>query len=357
MATERERTLCVTGASGFLGSHCVKHALDNGFHVRATVRSAAKGAFLEKLDGAEERLTIIEGCDLLVDGSFDEAIQGCDTVLHTASPFFWAKTEEELVGPAVKGTENVLASCKKHDVKKVVLTSSTAAVYAVYGTKPADHVFSEADFTDPELVRAKKNWYCLSKINAELRAWELSKEEGCPYKLAVMNPALILGEMLQGQGHFNTSHEAILGLTKAEKIKKSCMHLVDVYDVAAAHVQAAKMPLSWGGWGERYLLVGESVMQATSVETMRASDKIPDDIKKGLPTELNDELSPSVLGAPSGSRTLFDTSRSTTEPSDASPKGLGLSGYVGLKDMLDTTINTLFAHGFTDLKMYTLGKS
>ena len=125
--------MCVTGASGFIASHCVQQLLATGYTVHGTVRSLEnreKVAHLEALPFAATRLKLFEA-DLLVDGSFDAAVAGCDAVLHTASPFSTdsSLTEEDFCRPAVYGTLNVLNSLKRAGVKICVLTSSTAAVY------------------------------------------------------------------------------------------------------------------------------------------------------------------------------------------------------------------------------------
>jgi nucleoside-diphosphate-sugar epimerase len=233
--------VCVTGGSGFLGSWCVKLLLERGYTVHTTTRSKARSAFLNDLPGAESRLKIFDGVDLLAPGSFADAIRGCDAVLHTASPFFMqGGTEAALVTPAVEGTRNVLTTCRELGVKKVALTSSTAAVYVTYGSTPVDYVFSDADWSPEALLREKSNWYCLSKTLAEKLAWEMSREEGCPFQLAVrappplvtpsssglhllhnllrmrtvctqvLNPTLILGPMLRGQPLLHTSAAALV---------------------------------------------------------------------------------------------------------------------------------------------------
>jgi nucleoside-diphosphate-sugar epimerase len=207
--------ICVTGGSGFLASWVVKMLLEKGYVVHATTRRAEKAAFLKDMSGAENNLRIFAGCDFSVENSFDEAIDGCRAVIHCASPFFNAGgTRENLVEPAVAGTEMVLNACRKFSVEQVTLTSSSASVIVDYGSKAdasasGNYVYTEADFSPEDVLEAKSNWYCLSKLMAEKRAWELSKEPGCPYKLCVLNPSLIWGPMTPGQTHLNTSSAAI----------------------------------------------------------------------------------------------------------------------------------------------------
>nr|GMD64740.1 cinnamoyl-CoA reductase 1-like [Ipomoea batatas] len=133
------KTVCVTGASGYIASWIVKFLLQRGYIVKATVRypdDPKKTEHLLSLEGAKERLHLFKA-DLLEEGSFDSVVEGCEGVFHTASPFFHNVTDPqaELIDPAVKGTLNVLGSCAKTpSVQKVVVTSSIAAV--AYNGKP-----------------------------------------------------------------------------------------------------------------------------------------------------------------------------------------------------------------------------
>jgi nucleoside-diphosphate-sugar epimerase len=206
---------CVTGATGYISSYVVKLLLGKGYTVRGTTRSTAaeKVAHLTSLPGAAERLTLFEA-DLLNAGAYDEAITGCAGVFHMASPFFLAgQTEEALIPPAVEGTKNVMASCAKLGVKKVVLTSSTAAVYVQYGAMPPEHVYTEDDWSNEEGMRSHSFWYALSKTLAEQAAW--SAVEGSDLSLVTMNPCLVVGPMLQPT--LNTSCSAVLAYMNGSK--------------------------------------------------------------------------------------------------------------------------------------------
>ncbi|GBG30682.1 3 beta-hydroxysteroid dehydrogenase type 4 [Hondaea fermentalgiana] len=350
-------TVCVTGATGFLGSWVVKEALDAGFTVHGTTRSETSGEFLRKLDGAEDRLKLFAGCDLMKEGSFDEAIKGCSVVIHTASPFFMNFDDsgrEKLVEPALQGTKTVLEACVAAGVQKVVLTSSTAAVYMLYGAKPADSHFTEDDWSPADLLEEKKNYYCLSKVLAERHAWEIASKDGCPFKLSVMNPTMIYGPILPGQDNprLHTSMYNLFKYFGTPSIKQQSSALVDVRDVAHAHVVAAKMDLDWAGWGKRNLLVACTPMVAEVVEALRASSKVSDDRKAELPSEVDPEIPPPVAGAPPPHKTLMNTERSTKPTSEG---GLGIK-YIGLQQMVDDTYDSLVANKLDNEEKYTLTK-
>ncbi|KAK4278711.1 hypothetical protein QN277_016519 [Acacia crassicarpa] len=137
--TGKGRVVCVTGASGFIASWLVKLLLLRGYTVKATVRDpndSKKVQHLLELEGARERLSLMKA-DLLEEGSFDSAVEGCEGVFHTASPVSVdvKDPQTELIDPALKGTLNVLKSCAKSpSLKRVVLTSSIATM--LFNGKP-----------------------------------------------------------------------------------------------------------------------------------------------------------------------------------------------------------------------------
>lgn len=247
------KLVCVTGASGFIASWLVKLLLDRGYVVRATVRDLGnpdKTKHLTELEGANERLQLVKA-DLLDMGSFDAAIDSCEGVFHTASPFYLAvkDPQAELLDPAVKGTINVLEACAKtSSVKRVVITSSMAAV--AYNRRPRgpDVVVDDTWFSDPDYCREQQNWYVLSKTLAEETAWKMAKDKGID--IVTINPAMVIGPLLQPT--LNTSCAAILNLMNGSStFPNLTFGWVSVVDVAEAHILAFEVPSANG----RYLLV------------------------------------------------------------------------------------------------------
>ncbi|CAD5332154.1 unnamed protein product [Arabidopsis thaliana] len=245
------KVVCVTGASGYIASWLVKFLLSRGYTVKASVRDPSdpkKTQHLVSLEGAKERLHLFKA-DLLEQGSFDSAIDGC----HGA----------ELIDPAVKGTLNVLNSCAKaSSVKRVVVTSSMAAVG--YNGKPRtpDVTVDETWFSDPELCEASKMWYVLSKTLAEDAAWKLAKEKGLD--IVTINPAMVIGPLLQPT--LNTSAAAILNLINGAKtFPNLSFGWVNVKDVANAHIQTFEVPSANG----RYCLVERVVHHSEIVNILR----------------------------------------------------------------------------------------
>ncbi|CAL5426106.1 unnamed protein product [Camellia sinensis] len=202
------KTVCVTGASGFIASWLVKLLLQRGYTVRASVRDPSdqkKTDHLLALDGAKERLRLFKA-NLLEEGSFDSVVDGCE---EKDLKHMIYKSHHELIEPALNGTLNVLGSCAKNPtVKRVVLTSSVAAV--AYNGRPrtSDVIIDETWFSDPESCKENKNKQRLSKTLAEDAAWKFAKENGID--MVAINPAMVIGPLLQPT--LNTSSAAILNL-------------------------------------------------------------------------------------------------------------------------------------------------
>ncbi|KAI3461115.1 hypothetical protein Pfo_017778 [Paulownia fortunei] len=261
------KTVCVTGASGYIASWLVKFLLQRGYTVKASVRDPndpKKTQHLRELDGAKERLQLLKA-NLLEEGSFDSVVDGCDGVFHTASPFYHAVTDPqaELIDPALKGTLNVLGSCAKTpSIKRVVLTSSVAAV--AYNGKPRtpEVVVDETWWSDPEVCKQMQQWYVLSKTLAEDAAWKFVKEKGID--MVAINPAMVIGPLLQPT--LNTSSAAILDLINgAETYPNATFGWVNVKDVAYAHVLAFENASASG----RYCLVDRVAHFSEIVKILR----------------------------------------------------------------------------------------
>jgi dihydroflavonol-4-reductase len=251
--------ILVTGGSGFVGGHVILQLLDAGHDVRTTVRSLAKEqAVRDTLTqaGAKnlDRLTFV-AADLNLDAGWAEAVAGCDYVQHVASPFPLAqpKDENDLIRPAVDGTLRVLRAARDAGIKRVVLTSSFAAVGYGHGDQAA--AYTEADWTNVDGPAVQP--YMKSKTLAERAAWDFVEREGNGLELAVVNPVGIFGPVLNED--LSTSIEIIKrmlegGLPGAPRLY---FGVIDVRDVAGMQIKAMTAPEAKG---ERFLAVaGEPV--------------------------------------------------------------------------------------------------
>jgi len=184
-----DKPVCVTGASGFVAAHVTRELLERGYRVRGTVRSLStpgKYGFLTSLPGAADRLELVSA-ELLAEGSYDSAVAGCELVIHTASPYVMnvKDPQRDLIDPAVNGTLNVLGSAKAAGVRRVVLTSSMAAI----SDEPVDgKVFTEDDWNEQSSL--ERNPYYFSKTVAERAAWKFVEDEHPGFDLIAINPYL-----------------------------------------------------------------------------------------------------------------------------------------------------------------------
>ena len=254
----------VTGATGFIASRIVEQLLAAGRAVRGTVRSLKKErdiAPLRALPGAGERLELVEA-DLLAEGSFDRAAAGCEGVMHAASPYALTVSDpqRELVDPAVNGTRNVLASCERARVARVVLTSSMAAVT---DEPDSTRVLTEGDWNTRSSL--ERNPYYYSKTLAERAAWDFMRQRQPLFDLIAINPFLVIGPSLVPG--LNTSNQVLVDLLKGTYpgIVGLTWGFVDVRDVAAAHVRAMDTPSASG----RYICAGETASMRTVVGVLR----------------------------------------------------------------------------------------
>ncbi|KAI3446354.1 hypothetical protein Pfo_003019 [Paulownia fortunei] len=222
--------VCVTGAAGFLASWLIKRLLLSGYHVTGTVRDPGddnKVGHLWRLEGARERLHLMRA-DLMVKGSFDAAIMGCDGVFHTASP-------AEILQPAIDGTLNVLRSCKKNpSLRRVVLTSSSSTVRAIDDFDPSVPL-DESSWSSEELCERLKIWYALSKTLAERAAWKFCEDN--KIDLVTILPSFVIGPSLPPL--LCSTASDVLGLLRGETEKfqwHGRMGYVHIDDVALSHI-------------------------------------------------------------------------------------------------------------------------
>jgi dihydroflavonol-4-reductase len=237
----------VTGASGFVAMHCILRLLERGYRVRGTLRSLAREAqlreTLQKHAALDDRLEFVQA-DLLQDAGWPAAVQGCEYVLHVASPFPLEppKHEDELIVPAREGALRVLRAAAAGGVRRVVLTSSVVAVNE--GLPPRQEPFDENDWSDI----SRSDAYTKSKTIAERAAWDFvnGPENTHGLELAVINPGYIMGPLLDG--NFRTSSELIRKLLRREVpgLPQSMVSIVDVRDVADAHQAAMTSPAAAG---------------------------------------------------------------------------------------------------------------
>ncbi|XP_024532903.1 tetraketide alpha-pyrone reductase 1 [Selaginella moellendorffii] len=239
--------VCVTGASGFLASWLVKRLLEEGYYVVGTVRDpddASKTSHLWELLGARERLEL-KKADLVTPGAFDDIVQGCHGVFHIAAAVTNRYKEDpltEIVDPCVLGTLNVLNACKRSTtVKRVVCTSSVAAVSARNDFKP-DDVLDESVWSAPDFCREIEMWYGLGKTLSEQAALEFGKENGLD--VITIAPSLIVGELLSSRATASVA-DIVLQLQGAKQWFNYAGY-VHLDDVAQAHLLAYTNPKASG---------------------------------------------------------------------------------------------------------------
>jgi nucleoside-diphosphate-sugar epimerase len=264
------QTVLVTGGSGFIGSHCIVKLLDKGYEVRTTVRSLKREAEVRALlkeGGATpgNRLSFI-AADLENDAGWPDAVAGCAYVLHVASPFpaNVPKHEDELIIPARDGALRVLSAARDAGVKRVVLTSSFAAIG--YGQKTQQLPFNESNWTDPNGDAVAP--YVKSKTIAERAAWDFIKNEGGKLELSVVNPVAVFGPVLGPD--YSTSVMLVQRLMDGAVPGNPQIYfgIVDVRDVADLHI-LAMTHLNAGG--ERFLAVAGDFMSILEIANVLRS--------------------------------------------------------------------------------------
>ncbi len=262
----------VTGATGYVAGWLVKRLLEEGFTVHAAVRDPANDGKLQDLNALAEQLPgriQYFKADLLDEGSYAEAMQGCEVVFHTASPFTLAAddAQKELIEPAQLGTRNVLEQANRTEsVKRVVVTSSCAAIYGDNAdlAETAGGQFTEADWNTSSSLTHQP--YSYSKTLAEKEAWKLARAQD-RWSLVVVNPSLVMGPGINpfaSSASFSLLQQFGDGTMKSGMVDIG-MGIVDVRDVAEAHMAAGFSPSAQG----RYITSGYNTDFPKIAEVLR----------------------------------------------------------------------------------------
>ena len=273
--------ILVTGATGYIASWVIQKLLEQGHTVHATVRDLNKKASVQHLENSAAQssgeLKLFEA-NLLDEGSFEHAMQGCEVVIHMASPFLVTNFKDpiaDLIDPAVKGTFNVLNSVNRTEsVKRVVLTSSIASTYgdAIDILKTEHHAFDESHWNTTSSAEHQPYYY--SKVAAERKAWDMQQKQS-RWDLVCINPALVIGPSLTPltqSGSVEVLQQFGSGVTRFG-VPKIWSALVDVRDVADAHIKAAFQDQVNG----RYIISAKSLslLEMGQVLTAHFGNKYP----------------------------------------------------------------------------------
>jgi nucleoside-diphosphate-sugar epimerase len=237
-----DETVLVTGGSGFLGGWCLVELLRGGYRARTTVRDLGRESAVRANVGSQvevgDRLEVL-AADLTRDEGWPEAIDGCDYVLHVASPFPSAQPRDpdELIVPARDGTLRVLRESLAAGVKRIVLTSSVAAVRnARPGVGSDGRQLTEADWSDPDNLDLTP--YTRSKTIAELAAWEYMRAQGAEDRLVTVQPGAIIGPVLGDDRSYSLQAIERLVEGRMPGLPRLGFSFIDVRDVAALEVAA-----------------------------------------------------------------------------------------------------------------------
>lgn len=266
-------TVLVTGGSGYIAASLIAQLLREGWRVRTTVRSLSREAevrqALSRIVDAGDRLTF-HAADLTADAGWPEAAQGCAYVHHVASPVPAAnpKNDDELVIPARDGALRVLKAARDAGARRVVMTSSSAAIAYGRGGRATPH--TEADWTD-ETNRRDTGPYERSKTIAERAAWDWLKREGGSLELATVNPGLVLGPLLGADYSASLEAAKIILAGRLPGCPRFGFPLVDVRDVADLHYRAMLAP---NAAGQRYIAANGFFWMSDMAKIMKT--QLPD---------------------------------------------------------------------------------
>jgi len=267
MTGAHEQTVLVTGGAGFIAGWCIVELLTRGYRVRATVRSAAReadirAAIARQVDAGGRLEFVI--ADLTRDDGWDEAVTGCDYVLHVASPLGGgaAKDAATLIAPAREGTQRVVRAAVRAGVKRIVMTSAAAAARPPLDSGRVSDESVWADPTDPQF-----DGYRVSKILAERAAWDLVSALGAANRLTTVLPGAVFGPVLSNDnlGSVRIIQRLLDGRPPA--LPRLGFAIVDVRDLAELHVRAMT---SADAGGHRFLAAGEFMWMEDIARTLKS---------------------------------------------------------------------------------------
>jgi nucleoside-diphosphate-sugar epimerase len=266
MTSNGKKLVLITGGSGFIAAWCIVKCLAANYHVRTTVRSLKRESNVREMLAAADAtnlndLSFIEA-DLTKDAGWNEATKGCTFVLHVASPFPAAapKHEDDLIIPARDGTLRVLRASRDAGVKRVVVTSSFAAIHGGQTNFDTSRLFTENDWS--KVDGPNIDAYGKSKTLAERAAWDFIDKEGGDLEMAVVNPVSVLGPVLCSD--ISSSVQIVLRLMNGSVpgCPRLTFSVVDVRDVADMHLLAMTNPRAKG---ERFICDSPPAMSMKAI--------------------------------------------------------------------------------------------
>jgi len=270
---DKTKPVFITGGTGYIGSWIVKNLLEEGYTVNLTIRNKAKTEkydHLLKIAGKSPGTLNVFEADLLVEGSYAEAMAECEVVFHIASPFLIngiKDAQRQLVDPALKGTANVLNTVNQTDsVKRVVLTSSVVSIYgdAIDAREISDGIFTEKQWNTTSTL--KHNPYSYSKVLAEKEAWKICDAQS-RWDMLVINPGFVMGPSLTSNSN-SASIGFILDMVNGKNkmgVPSLEFGIVDVRDIASAHINGAKLEKANG----RNIMVNTSISMLEFANILR----------------------------------------------------------------------------------------
>lgn len=257
-------TVLVTGGSGYIAGFVIRQLVAEGWTVNTTIRNLQREAEVRGWLAVDNDKVNFFAADLMSDDGWADAVAGCSHVAHVASPLppNAPKSDDELIVPARDGALRALRFAHAAGVKRLVMTSSVAAI--AYGHGRTKHHFTEADWTNVESPDAYA--YVKSKTIAERAARDWMAAHGAGMEFVTVNPSLVLGPLLTGD--FSASLEAVKKMLEGAMpgLPNLGFSVVDVRDVADLHVKCLTAP---DMAGERFIAAGPFLMMTDIAAILR----------------------------------------------------------------------------------------